>query len=852
MRGRAVLVVLLLALALVPLAGAATPAAGTISPTSTSVSWSGGPFYASKLVQDPLYNCTPLVDPACDEFQLTIQPAAAGTTEVTIELTPGSPADDYDLFIDDPNFDDIYVANTASGYERVTWVDPMPGTYTVTVRANKVAAGSTYSASATMSPPVDTSESVLWKFDPNKPQATVEVPLRVVMVGFKPGEVDEAQLLGDVPDYQQPGVLIPRGRAKSGDTGFMFGLETLANHGRYYYTGDNKPFLVPYEYTWKRQVVYAPDAFTDGLMASMLANSTTGEPANSAHRQFLERYNAERGVYRGVGRAVAPASPVRFVDGEKVEDWIAANAEAMLGFPVGPKGGKKVAISKSRGYTVFVVNSFDSPQALARLPKNEYHTFKIDRRDPDTGNAEGIDWARIWGGRYRFMLVDTGAAPNPYESETWGNRNRSAWGSATYDPPLWEHRANAPRPPGANVIADIYTPITLTWDRETLGFNLGRTVGQAASFRFLHSYLYEPYPGTGKFHLSDNVWHDAKAEAPWASDLTQLYDQQTAITGLSTLTPYFQFDGSVEYEYLKEATPAYAADQANLDAAKANGDDIVGAPHSAMNTVTTMDYLDSRPDRFLRGRPCATSVPGINVVVEKHYAWSLPVIVAGIATNRGGVPWGYMNSVSDLTKFSGADRDQTLAAAHPQPYNGTFTYTAIHEASHYLGLAHPHDSVAATRNPDGTPSYFDGFAWTYNTTAAPTTYSHVELVYSILDQESIARGHSSYYLKWADQALEDGGEAYLKLGVTTLRGLPRAALALRLQAIAATRDAERKFAGFDFVGAAFAAQSAWRAAAGYRDLALGLPPGTSEIAKGTKLVGAESCASAATVAAATG
>ena len=43
---------------------------------------------------------------------------------------------------------------------------------------------------------------------------------------------------------------------------------------------------------------------------------------------------------------------------------------------------------------------------------------------------------------------------------------------------------------------------------------LGRTVNEATSFRFLHSYLYEPQPATGQYWFSDNVWHDAKAELP--------------------------------------------------------------------------------------------------------------------------------------------------------------------------------------------------------------------------------------------------------------------------------------------------------------------------------------------------
>src|SRR5690606_30613914 len=129
---------------------------------------------------------------------------------------------------------------------------------------------------------------------------------------------------------------------------------------------------------------------------------------------------------------------------------------------------------------------------------------------------------------------------------------------------------------------------------------------------------------------------------------------------------------------------------------------------------------------------------------------------AGIATNRAGVPWGFLNSVNDVTKWPGADKAQTLVLAHPNSlFNGVFTYTTIHEASHYRGLAHPHDTVGAERNDDGSPRYYDGFTWSFNTTASPTTYSHVETVYSILDQESIARGHLAFYLQWTFEVLQD-------------------------------------------------------------------------------------------------
>jgi hypothetical protein len=212
----------------------------------------------------------------------------------------------------------------------------------------------------------------------------------------------------------------------------------------------------------------------------------------------------------------------------------------------------------------------------------------------------------------------------------------------------------------------------------------------------------------------------------------------------------------------------------------------------------------------------------------------LPV-AAGIATNRNGVPGGFLNSVNDVTKWSGADKDQTLVLAHPNVvFNGTFTYTTIHEASHYLGLAHPHDTVGAVRGPDGSPRYFQGFTWTFNTTASPTTYSHVETAYSVLDQEAIARGHLSYYLQWAQEALEEAGLTYYAAGTTTTGDLADDAALLRASAVENIQEAQALFAGFDFVRATFAAQAAWRAAADYRDLALDLEPGTSEAERGTQ------------------
>ena len=650
------------------------------------------------------------------------------------------------------------------------------------------------------------------------------VPLRVVLVGFEPGSLSEADVFAQIPDAQRVSSLFTYdGATRTGDDGLP--VSTLLNHGRSYYDTSD-PFLLPIEFRWDPELVYAPSEFTSGLFASMVENSQLGDYADPLRRMYLEQYNLLRGtplrmVAAGnASRVVPPGSDVRFVDGEATEDWIAGHSEDLLGFPADRK-------PRDAGYTVFVLNTWDAPEAEAVFPGDEYHVFKINRTDPDRGDFDGIDWARVWGGRYRFMMLDLGAAPNPYEAETWANRGRSILGSALYDPPLWEFRAGAPRPLDPTELVqglegpELAIDPTDRLDQRDLTVQIARTVNEAVNFRFFHSYLYEPRPGTGRFFLSDNVWHDRLTV--YRSDLTKLYDQEAALRGLRTLTPYFEFDGDVVYQYLDDIGrhPEYAADQQALDQAKQNGDDVAGVPLLSMHTETMMDYIDANPDRFLRGGICATTVPTIQVVVPAHYAWALP-IAAGIATNRGGVPWGFLNSVNDITKWNGADTDQTLVLAHPNVlFNGVFTYTTVHEASHYLGLAHPHDTVGATRNPDGSPRYYDGFTWTFNTTASPTTYSHVETPYSILDQETIARGHLAYYLQWTFEALERSGAAVDR---QRRRDPGRAAAgggrAQRTLALQRSSEAQAQFADFDFVRATFSAQEAWRAAAAYADARL--------------------------------
>jgi hypothetical protein len=94
------------------------------------------------------------------------------------------------------------------------------------------------------------------------------------------------------------------------------------------------------------------------------------------------------------------------------------------------------------------------------------------------------------------------------------------------------------------------------------------------------------------------------------------------------------------------------------------------------------------------------------------------------------------------------------------------------------------------------------------------------------DDEGVA---SRRVLTDTQREKRQGGEAYASRGVTQVSLLPADAARLCKEAIDGQKKAETVFARFGFVNATFAAQKVFRAAAAYRDLALGLPPGATEL-----------------------
>ncbi|MGH9360685.1 MAG: Ig-like domain-containing protein, partial [Thermoanaerobaculia bacterium] len=106
-------------------AAAATPPSGTLSESSREVSWTGGPKPSTQSA-----NCGSPDNPACDNFQLTIQPPSFAF-EVQITVTPFG-ADDWDVQVYAPDGGLAGSSGNPPGLpETVLLINPAGGAYTV-------------------------------------------------------------------------------------------------------------------------------------------------------------------------------------------------------------------------------------------------------------------------------------------------------------------------------------------------------------------------------------------------------------------------------------------------------------------------------------------------------------------------------------------------------------------------------------------------------------------------------------------------------------------------------------------------------------------------------------------------
>ena len=193
-----------------------------------------------------------------------------------------------------------------------------------------------------------------------RPSASVEVPLRVVMVGFEERQRDEGRersFRARSPTTSGSARCTPTAAASAAATTRSLGRQRharqprprLLRRGRAVPAADRVPVAA--------RAALRAERVRRGLFQAMMASVDDRRLRQPRAAGLPRRVQRHRGARRyrvaasgDPAQAVAPGAPVRFVDGEATEDWIAANAEQHLGFPAGRDPGQP-------GYTVFVLNT---------------------------------------------------------------------------------------------------------------------------------------------------------------------------------------------------------------------------------------------------------------------------------------------------------------------------------------------------------------------------------------------------------------------------------------------------------------------------------------------------------------
>lgn len=671
---------------------------------------------------------------------------------------------------------------------------------------------------------------------------TQGVDINIVFAGREWSEEEIATFRELMPAQYRPGVLSKQSDDCAGsddnDTNPYLNWQVCHYSGTESPDAEGyRPYHEPIKFEYSYNFYQADDAWTKDLFAKAkdattedeafdYGGVTGGSPVGTAMSEgdYLTLYDAVQGkAMRGPDHVVTNPTVSDKIDAFAVEDWIYKSrldlkyAKSFKNLMTGgardgrfispdPAGyydpfytarGKKdldtIPQGSATSYTFFIIDTFSPEYAAEYFRPNAYHHWDVSKRfiDPDTGEQDGPDWSRVWGGRYRFFFHDIGAAPNPYEAVDFFLGKVPGSASKPHgDPPIWEYEND---PYWQGLLAE----------------RTARDVLTMLFYRFTTSYLYRPIPADVYF-LASNNWSDCYSRPECSPDgiahtiLEKIYQPGYVEKNLAAALPGATFttersDPKLKtYRYLgcaanrvvsnnPNAQPVMVPDlnctgesdpiQEVLELAKARGDDLVGAGVNDLGVSGNVvrAWVEAHRDEIAPLRPGQQTLTNISVVWPGATTWYLPAIVGGVAL---GTPndeiWGILNNVNERAKASSAtDCSKSSPVAPgcgivPSIGGGGFSYTVQHEASHFLGLLHPHDSLLVEKDANGNWEYY-GYSYRHygDHSMAPTTYAGAFAPYSVLDQDIIQRGHTAEYLRMTEDWLSD---AYLQDGMKGLTG----------------------------------------------------------------------------------
>ncbi|KRE41520.1 CARDB domain-containing protein [Knoellia sp. Soil729] len=618
-------------------ASASTPGTTTLGPPASgdksTVTWTGGPYSGAVLTPETCTSTT------CDTHSLKLDVPADywGSHEggVEIAIRWASSSDDYDLYVDDASGRQI--GSSAAGSTTSESVDLgalAPGSYTVRV-VPYAAAGSSYTGTGTLtSSAVPTGMKYPEDRSAVEDELVVDYPLNIVFVGRRPSAAEVAELKQWTPEKYRPTVATKT--TASGETTQVGASLLNWNKDQF----DGTPYFEGITYNYKINVLAATDEYAKALF--QVAKTATAPAqtyhagAGSARTANQVKYDATFGQHRLLAKGGDPAYKVTdptktdLVDAYAVEDWIFSSrhdAKWACAFTnletgacsspsvVNPDQGAyhdpyydknglnldRMPQGPNQGSSYLFLDTFTPAYAKDFFRPNAYHTYGTDKvvdgaiipksvkdggswriTDPDTGDWDGVDYARTWGGRYRFHFVDLGAAPNDYEAATWAGKGLGM--SSDYphgDPPVWQYASDPLWRQQGDSCATDGTPIAgmdLPYNNSTpcrLMPRLARDVAYGLFFRSTAGFLYRPIPRGDTYWLAVSNWTDFYSRPQWVNgqltnapyygtwwtNMDKLYkigdvsggrQQDDTLRWLSSATPYARWVGRKD-----ESIPLY-------------------------------------------------------------------------------------------------------------------------------------------------------------------------------------------------------------------------------------------------------------------------------------------------------
>src|SRR3954454_18189970 len=491
--------------------------------------------------------------------------------------------------------------------------DPEPGTWRIQVRAvfgvriPVKASVALVKAPALQLPQLDVRQLA------NR-YLTQDVTYNVVFVNRHWSKAEVAAFRAAMPTDYRSGMLekeFDDGCSNSGDDLQTQAISntggTLANWGTSYYCGaeaggsGNNPYFEPLQYRVHYRFLEANSTYTRDLFAVMKQHTKYNQPfavlppvggRRETQGKYISQYDAGDGkAARGAAHVVSDPTVGDKIDAFAVEDWIfrhrndaryrtafrdvetgARHSGAFITpdpnayydpyyTASGHKNLNRMPQGPSTSYSFFALDTIDGPLADKYFRPNAYHYFDVNKHmvDPDLNEAEGPDFMRAWGGRYRFFMHDLGAGPNAYESaDTALTQNYGGPASAPYGaPPIWDYNT---RPEWSGKLAP----------------NTARDAKVWLFARFLGGYLYRPVPAD-VFALADTNWQDCYSNPECSAgglsytDLHKIYDEAYVKRNLGAALPGATFNslagtkGFVAYRHLGcAANRALAAPDSSL------------------------------------------------------------------------------------------------------------------------------------------------------------------------------------------------------------------------------------------------------------------------------------------------